>query len=95
MTVLPSPNKEYWKEVNKILFGFLANNKAEKLKRDTIIGQYKQGGFEIIDIETQNRTIKIGWVKRLITNTGVWSSYVLGKLPTVNLEYLLRCNIKY
>ena len=95
MTVLPSPNKEYWKEVNKILFGFLANNKTEKLKRDTIIGQYKQGGFQMIDIETQNRTIKIGWVKRLATDNGVWSSYIINKLPKVTLEYLLRCNIKY
>ena len=33
MTVLPSPNKEYWKEINKILFGFLANNRTEKLKK--------------------------------------------------------------
>lgn len=95
ITVLPSPPKEYWKEANKILFSFLANNSTEKLKRHTIIGQYKEGGFGMIDIETQNQTAKIGWVKRLLTNTGVWSSYILEKLPNVDLNYILRCNIKY
>ena len=38
MTCPPSPNKEYWKEVNKAIFRFLVNNKNEKLKRNTLIG---------------------------------------------------------
>ena len=57
MTVLPLPSKEYWREVNKVLFNFLANNKGEKLKRKTLIGPYKEGGFCMIDIECQNRAI--------------------------------------
>ena len=46
MSSLPSPGKEYWNEVNRVLFKFLANNKQEKLKRNTLIGQYDEGGFK-------------------------------------------------
>ena len=95
MTVLPSPNQEYWSKVNKLLFNFLANNKGERLKRKTLIGPYKEGGFCMTDIEYQNRTIKIGWIKRLLTTDGVWSSFIREKLPKVELEYLFRCNIRF
>ena len=44
MTVLPSPDEEYWKEVDTLLHKFIAGNATEKLKRKTLIGNYKQGG---------------------------------------------------
>ena len=49
----------------------------------------------MIDIESQNRAIKIGWIKRLLMTEGVWSSFIREKLPRVELAYLMRCNIQY
>ena len=39
-TVLPSPEDDYWKEVNTILYNFIAGSQTEKLKRNTLIGSY-------------------------------------------------------
>lgn len=63
LSVLPSPNKEFWKELNGIYYKFIANNKPEKHKRLTLIGPHNEGGFQMVDMETQNKALKLGWME--------------------------------
>ena len=95
MTVLPSPDKTKWKEINNMVFKFLANQGQEKLKRSTLIGPYQDGGFQAPDIELQNKATKISWIKRLINNAGVWRNGILEDIPNVDYRYFLRCNLQW
>ena len=77
LTVLPSPDEKYLKEVNILFYQFIAGSKTEKLKRNTLIGDYAEGGFNMIDVFEQNNALKVSWLKRFIKNAGMWREIVM------------------
>lgn len=56
-------------EINKLIYCFLWDNKREKIKRSTLIGNKHEGGIEMIDIASYIISMKIKWVKALTDNT--------------------------
>ena len=94
MTVLPKPPGNYLKDVDTILYKFLSNNKPEKHRRKTLIGDYKEGGFKMTDINTQHQAIKAAWMIRFVNNAGIWREWMLEQIGDLDYRYLLRCNIK-
>lgn len=57
--------KHVKQELNKLLFAFLWDNKNEKIKRTTLIGNKNGGGIDMIDLESYITAMKIKWVKAL------------------------------
>ena len=51
--------------INKIIFRFIWEGKALKIKRKTIIAEKKCGGPKMIDSEIMERVLKIAWIKRI------------------------------
>jgi len=94
MNNLASPPKEFWKEVEELLYNFLNDNKPDKIKRETLIGPYEQGGYKMLDISAQNHAMKMNWAKRLVETEGVWKQEMINMIPT-NTLYFLRCNLNY
>jgi exonuclease III len=95
MTVLPSPDKSYWDKTNKLIYTFLANNKQEKLKRSTLINEYKQGGLQVTDIQTQNTALKCTWLLRACTDEAPWNKRLRHHLKGISLEDLVYGNVKF
>ena len=93
MTNLPPPPEHMWKQIEQLIYGFLSNNKPEKMKRNTLIGPYDKGGFQMIDIRTQHIAINATWMVKLINHAGMWKERVLEQLPEVDYRYLMRCNL--
>ena len=52
--------------INKQFFDFLWGEKREKIKRNTLIGDIREGGMKMIDIKLFVKSIKVSWVKRLM-----------------------------
>ena len=52
------------KEVNKLFYTFLWNEKGDKIKRDIMINDYSNGGLKMIDIQSFNKSLKATWVKK-------------------------------
>ena len=88
MAVLPSPKEDFWKEINNMLFRFINNGSTDKMKRNTLIGDYEDGGYRMIDITSQNTATKLTWMKRLINTDGIWKEHILAKLK-IDVKYLL------
>ena len=53
-------------EINNIFFNFLWDGKGDKIKRDIMISDYENGGLKMIDIKVFNRTLKSGWIKKIL-----------------------------
>ena len=53
------------KEVNKLFFAFLWNGKGDKIKRNTIINDYPNGGLKMIDIVSFSKSLKATWIKNI------------------------------
>jgi hypothetical protein len=94
LTTMTSPEEKVVKEINKKLFTFLNSGGSEKIKRNTLIGEYEEGGFKMTDLESYIRSIKINWITRLINIEGIWKEYIKNKIG-MDLDYFARCNLKY
>ena len=45
----------------------------ERIKRKALIGKFKDGGVEMIDINGYYKVIKVSWIKRLMSSDSNWS----------------------
>ena len=65
---LPSPNDFFLKQFSKILYGYLWDDKPDKIKRLQLTQDYLDGGIKMIDIANYICSIKITWIRRLINS---------------------------
>ena len=66
LSILPTPNLEYMKEVNNIISKFVWNGKPPKIAKRTLMLPLEKGGVRYMDIVIQERALKIAWVKRIV-----------------------------
>ena len=74
-TVLNNPPQQTVQFLKKIMFNFLWDKKPDKIKRDIITQDYKDGGLKMIDIEMFLNSLKSSWRKRILdtSNNGIWN----------------------
>ena len=65
------------KEVNKLFFSFLWNDKGDKIKRDIMTYDYSNGGLKMLDIESFSKILKAIWIKKYLDkeNRGKWKLF--------------------
>ena len=59
------PNEIKYTIKNK-LFGFLWNNKKDKIKRECTYQDYDKGGIRMTDVDIMIEALKLGWIPRLL-----------------------------
>ena len=65
MSIIETP-PDVLKEIEKTIYNFLWD-KNERIKRKTLIGPKYMGGMGMIDIESKDKALKAGWLKRIHT----------------------------
>ena len=61
-----------------ILFHFLWNSKADRIKRKQITQNYEKGGLKMIDIDNYIKGLKCSWIKRLMNgNNPKWKQLLI------------------
>ena len=63
-SVLAIPD-HYIQEINKITFNFIWEGKPPKIKKNTIIGEKKDGGLKMCDFKIMEKALKLAWIKRI------------------------------
>jgi hypothetical protein len=84
------------KEINQKIFKFLWG-KRDRIKRECIIGEVKDGGINMVDMESMFKAVKASWITRIINadiddKWAVIPKYYLSMFGDENL--ILRTNIK-
>ena len=69
---LPSPPKDFVRELNKKFFRFLWKGKPPKIKRTTLELDFNEGGLRMVNVERFEKTMKIKWLKRMLSSNDVW-----------------------
>ena len=59
------PNEIKYTIKNK-LFGFLWNNKKDKIKRECIYQDYDKGGIRMTDVDVRIKALRLAWIPRLL-----------------------------
>jgi len=79
------------KEIEKIFFDFLWNSKVSKIAKSTIIQNIEDGGLKMIEIFSKVKALKLGWIKRAITNpSSTWTLILDNLLNDIPFEYLIK-----
>jgi exonuclease III len=94
LSTMTSPDKKLIQEINRLLYDFIYNDGSEKIKRTTLMGDYKDGGFKMTDLESYIEAIKISWINRLINIEGIWKQEILNRMQIKPIEFA-RLNIEY
>lgn len=81
LTALPNLSQIKIKEFNTLFYNFIWNGKLERIKRNTLIGDFMQGGLNMVHLSSFSTYLKISWVRRLLLNLeGSWQTLLLSEL---------------
>ena len=72
---LPSPEPAIIKEIEKLIFKFLWNNKPDKIKRSYLYRQYDLGGLKMVNITEFIKSLKLSWLKRYHLQDVKWKVF--------------------
>ncbi len=80
-TVLPNPPSHVFKEIEKVFFSFLWNNKPDKIKRNVIINLYEHGGLKMPHIQSYCMGLKMTWINKILNplHTSPWKTLIAAK----------------
>lgn len=80
---LPSPSKRIINDIKRMVFGYLWNNGPDKIKRNVVVQDYKNGGLKMIDIEMFICSLKLTWLRRILLNRNKYTLMVNENFPFV------------
>ncbi len=93
LSVLPTPTLIDLKTIDKMLFDYLWGNKPHQIPKQTVIGQYFNGGIKMVDIFKKEAALKIAWVKRLLQENNNSIGINLNSVFKIESNLLFQCNI--
>ena len=86
------------KEIDKIIYCFIWDNKPDRIRRTIIQNHKNQGGLGLTNIHLLNSCTKITWLTRIVKDTGSLGKLLLADLPrpcdVELLKYMLQGNMK-
>ena len=94
LSPLPT-NQRVLEEINTLFFNFLWNGKGDKIKRNTMISDYSEGGLRMIDLISFNKALKSTWVKKYLDpeNHGKWKLFLDWQLQHYGGPVVFRGNL--
>ena len=94
-SVMETP-KNFAKEVDKITFDFIWNQKPAKIKKTTLIKKKSDGGLDMKDFFIFDKALKLTWIKRLCSDSDApWKYIPKSFLANVGGTELFKCNYNY
>ena len=92
-TILTYPGDEFMKKLLKLIFCFLWKSR-ERIKRNILIGNLKDGGIGLVDLFSKFKSLKAAWISRIIKNTGHLKHFLQSICGNIDSMYLLKTNVR-
>ena len=81
--VLPDINANQLKELEKLIFQFLWNNKPDKVSREHSKLKEKAGGLGVTDIKSFWQALKFSWFRRALNTSAFWPNILIDEIKDV------------
>ena len=93
--LIPKPDKDWFAHMERLMVNHVWEQGRHHISKDKMIASKQEGGFNMLDIRLQNKSLKLRWVDRLLSDRveiSFGSVYVMDAfvIPIIDL---LRCNI--
>ena len=92
-TVLPTPPKFVFDVIEKKFKDFLWNKSTVKINKKQLEKDISEGGLKLINIQDFNNSLKLSWLKRLLTMDGGWQNILEASLG-INKKIALELDVK-
>ena len=76
---IPNPNDQTIQELNNIFLEFLWEGPA-KINYNVIIKQYCDGGLKMINLKSFMNSMKLTWLRRMVTSNSSWQEIISNKI---------------
>ena len=95
-SLLPTPSEGTLKEIERHYYAFLWNNYKPRVARKTMTMELSQGGFNMIDVFLQEKSLKFKWIQRLLDPAGnfLWKSHV-SSCFSIDISVMLQMNLRH
>ena len=94
ISTMRNPPTQFLNLLNSIQKDFIWNKSRAKIKYCSIIADYKEGGYRVVDISSKLLAIKISWIKRFLDdNFHPWKILPTSSIFHYNLQLGERCSI--
>ena len=82
-------------EVNNLCYNFPWDGKGDKIKRDTMISDYEQGGLKMVDVKIFSKALKATWIKKYLdqNNHAKWKLFFDLQLQDLGGAIFFRGNL--
>ena len=89
------PSKQTLDQLNLMQKDFIWRAHRPKIKHSTLIGDYTNGGYKDVDIESKFESLKIIWIRRLLdSNFHSWKVMPQCLLSEIGIQSLFHSNFK-
>ena len=94
LTLLQSPMVAMMKNLDKEFYSYVWNNSFHKVAKNTMIMDTKDGGFKMLSVYLQEKSLKFRWLQRLVQddNNCFWKFHVLSCLD-IDVKLMLSMNL--
>ena len=84
-SAIPSPSETLLKEISKLFYNFIWDNKPDKISRQTLTQKYSEGGLKMVNIVNHMHAIKATWIRRLLLGSPTnWTSLFNSTICTIS-----------
>ena len=99
MKVLPSPNTDFFSEMERCFKNFIWEEKRPKIIISQLEKDIAEGGLRLTNLNVLNKALKITWIPKVVKEEGLWqdlfeSSIVINRKNIWMLDLLSLHNMK-
>ena len=69
---LPSPGTNFIKKLEHILFNYVWGGKTDRISRNKMIKDYKDGGCRMVHLDSFIKSLKLTWMRRIFSSESSW-----------------------
>ena len=94
--VLPSPPQSLLATLNTMYYQYVWEGGHHRISMDKMIAPKIVGGFNMLDVLSQEKSLKLKWVNRLLSerlNFSIWSVYIVTSF-NIPITDALRANVQ-
>ncbi len=92
-SVISIPNGIIQK-IDTILYDFLWKGGKGFIKRNTLIGNFEDGGAKMVDVKSMFKSLKIKWIQRYVSdNCAAWKEVFNVFIEPYGGKLILHCNV--
>ena len=92
LSCLPTPSKEFFQKIKKIIVNFIWNGEPSKIRYNKLIQRYENSGLNLIDLEQKNIALKAAWALRVMNPDNQTGAMLYENYP-IQSPLIWSCNI--